>query len=303
MQSQLPKLRTRLVLYTIVFLAFGSDALAWDPVRAATGKNLTNLLKDKARKTSTAAGKILKDPVGSAFNLPKSVLADVCSAPVQYYENTLAGQANGRWRELPPELVRGIQEYYVNDLSRVRYSEGIGTSNGESQTFGNVIYFTRNIDFWNGGDMWLLLHELEHTSQYSGSTQATKLCEYMGKTVGSGFQHDKIDWEQAADRKADYVIDAAMQAMYLTSIGANEVLIQNDTNTDVWFVLEAPNTYRTEIQLQAFTAEIYTFDKSARWVNIHIATGDETIEDSADCGSIVRIYVNKRGVFDFYQEK
>jgi hypothetical protein len=294
----------RKLFLCVAFLLIGNDALAWDPVKQLTGKNLTNLLKDKADKAARATEKFIDDPVGYAFSLPKSVLADICSAPIQYYEGTLAGQASGRWRNLPPLLIQVVQPYYVNDLSGVRYAEGIRTSNGEAQTFGKLLYFPRNLNLMSAQDMYWMLHELEHTSQYAGSNEATKLCEYMAKSIGSGLQHDDIDWERAADRKADHVIDVAMQAVYTAVLAKNEFVIQNDTDRAVWFDVQSAANDWMSFKVQPNTQELFTSNAPTdSWFNIQITSGSGTVGRRIDGGTVQRIVVSSGGTYDFYQPR
>lgn len=298
------KRRTRISLVSILIsisLFEPTFAFAWDPVRDLTGKNLTNLVRDRANNLANQAGKFISDPVGYSLKLPKSIFAELCSAPIQYYGGTLAGQANGRWKALPPQLVKGIQRFYRNDLSAVRYSERIRTSNGSAQTFGNLIYFPTTIDLLNPSDMWWMLHELEHTSQYAGESQALKLCEYMAKSIGSGGQHDNIDWESAADRKANYAHDAAMAAITQIPLSANQIVLQNDTYRPVVFSLESASAARQDFVLQPRTQELFTSPSSSdSWHNLYIVTDGTEITYGVDGGTVWRIYYdNSSGVLDF----
>lgn len=285
---------------TAALLVTSNNAFAWDPVRDLTGRNLTNLLKDKLVKTRQAAGKFVNNPIEYALHLPASVFADVCSAPVQWYGGTLAGQANGKWKELPPELLQAIQSEYSNNLTAVRYAEGIGTVNASGQTFGNLIYLRQTLDLSNPDDMHLLLHELEHTSQYArASGEAIRLCEYMGKSVGSGFRHDNIDWERAADRKADSLLGTAMQAMYRSTIGPNSILVANDTDIAVTFDLQTANVEWTQFTLPPHTQDIFDTDKPESWFNIRVITpGRYEANYGVDAGSSNRIFWTNQRYLD-----
>jgi hypothetical protein len=66
-------------------------------------------------------------------------------------------------------------------------------------TLVKAIYVSHGIDWSNPNHRWLIFHELEHTEHYKGETRAAKLCEYSLKALGTGMEHDRIDWERAAD--------------------------------------------------------------------------------------------------------
>lgn len=171
---------------------------------------------DAVNRGVNSAEKAVRDPVGYILSRPERLFSEVCAAPIRRYERILRVNANGRWKRLPPQLIRVLQPHYSNvNLANVAYAEGMRTSNGQAQAIGRQIYFPRGINLMNRGDLFWMLHELEHTQQYAGARNGTsgKLCEYAAKAVGNGFSHDSIDMERAADRKAHYLINIAMSAM------------------------------------------------------------------------------------------
>jgi hypothetical protein len=258
--------------WLLAFLGFcitGTPASAWDPVRDLTGRTVKQHVERKIDKAEVAAKKLLHNPVDYLIHLPESLIADVCSAPVQYYENSLRGQAGNSWRSLPPVFVQAMQGAYSVDLSSVRYAVGIRTANGAAQTFGRWIYFPRAIDLRNYSDLHWMLHELEHVVQYSGASYgyAGSLCEYMAKSVGSGFQHDNIDWERAADAKADWTVDYAYQVMNQgipqglsrnDSLARNQILIFNDTDYEIVFFMETAFTEEGQERIPAHAWTVFT---------------------------------------------
>ncbi|MBL8268586.1 MAG: DUF4157 domain-containing protein [Steroidobacter sp.] len=155
---------------------------------------------------------VTQDPLDYKRQLPGTVLADACAEPVHRYGDSMEAQV-GRWKRLPARLIREIQRDFGNDLSKVRYAENIDTGGDQAVTMGNHIYFPRRIDLYDADDMWWLMHELEHTVQYRGESRSGKLCEYVAKSIGSGLNHDRIDWERAANRKANWIVDDALWAI------------------------------------------------------------------------------------------
>jgi Domain of unknown function (DUF4157) len=169
----------------------------------------------QADRLNSSAHKFQRDPIGYPLERAGELIMDVCSGPVRAYELELQNQASGRWKALPFPLIEYLQgEYSSVNLASVRYAENIRTVDGSAHTFGNRIYFPSGLDLTNFGDLHWMLHELEHTVQYaSRGGKSTMLCEYQAKFVGSGLDHDQIDMERAADRKADYLVKSAYRVM------------------------------------------------------------------------------------------
>lgn len=295
----------------------GTPAVAWDPVRDLTGRTIKQHVERKIDKAGVAAKKLLHNPVDYLIHLPESLIADVCSAPVQYYENSLRGQARNSWRSLPPIFVESMQGAYSVDLSSVRYAVGIRTADGTAQTFGRWIYFPREIDLRNHSDLHWMLHELEHVVQYSGAKYgyAGSLCEYTAKSVGSGFQHDRIDWERAADAKANWTVDYAYLVMNQgipqglsrhDSLARNQILIFNDTDYEVVFFMETAFTEEGQERIPPRAWTVFTGDRRDTWFNVRIGTetrqGAQWISYGLNGATRQHIEPNQYGVLDFYYE-
>jgi hypothetical protein len=188
--------------------------MAWDPVRQLTGKNMNQLVQGRVNNLGNQITLFLNKPVDYTLKLPLSVLTDVCSLTALRYEGTLAGAADGKWKRLPPELVAALQPYYDVNLGGVQYATVHNLPGNFAMTFGNRIYFPARLDLQAWKDLFWMTHELEHVVQYARSGPvAKKLCEYQLKAIGAFGQHDNIDMERAADRKAGYVVSIAYQAM------------------------------------------------------------------------------------------
>jgi hypothetical protein len=199
------------LLFLSFFLSLGLPAQAWDPIMDLTGKNLTNLVRDRGENLVRATGKFLRNPIKYTLQLPRSVLADICGADAKLYEGTLEGKASGHWKTLPSTLVEVFQPYYSVDLTRVRYAT-VSIPTGNAMTFGDSIYFPKAIDLRTSSDVWWMAHELEHVVQYAGAnSQAEKLCEYQLKYLTSAGHN--TEFEKAADRKANTVADIGYTAM------------------------------------------------------------------------------------------
>lgn len=308
-------IRVRSVLFA-VSACIATSAWAWDPVRDLTGRTAKQHVERKIDKAEVAAKKLFKDPVGYLIRLPQSIVADVCSSPIQYYENTLQGQAQGRWNGLPEALIQRVQPYYSVDLRSVQYAVGIRTANGAAQTFGNRIYFPRSLDLSERGDLHWMLHELEHVVQYSGRFgYAGSLCEYTAKAIGSGFRHDSIDWERAADAKANSIVDFALGVMSAQSqmaprpafgVTRNQIIIVNQTNADVVFFMETAETDEGEERIPARSWTIFTGAPGDTWFNVRIGTrtpqGVRWVKYGLDGGTRQHIDWNREGVLDFFYE-
>jgi len=235
---------------------------------------------------------------------------------VQYYEGHLHGQAAGRWKALPPQLIEAVQAAYSVDLNSVLYAEGMRTSNGDAQTFGRFIYFPTNIDLTDRNSLLWMLHELEHVVQYAGrKDRAAALCEYIAKSVGSGFQHDKIDWERAADAKADALIDRAYQIMNQVATGGlwtpgtlarNQVEIVNDTDRDVVFMMATHFITNAEQRIPARSSSVFTGDPRDSSFNVRIgtdtSTGTKWNAYALEGGMRKVISYDAAGILDFYRE-
>lgn len=283
-------------------------AWAWDPIRDATGRTLKEHVERKIEKGRVAARKFVRDPAGYLTDLPGDLINDICSAPMQQYEGTLRGQARTRWKPLPRHFVAALQSEYSVDLTSIRYAENIRTSNGQAQTFGRYIYFPVRIELRDRDDLFWMLHELEHSVQFAGARggQSGKLCEYAMKSVGAGFEHDRIDMERAADRKADYLVEYAWRVMdrgfsdRQLRLSHNEIAIVNDTDRAVTFYLETRFTEETREVIPGRTRMFFEGSPRDTWFNVTVGKRLETY--FVEGGDSVYIDVKRNGYLDLFNE-
>jgi hypothetical protein len=298
--------RTLITIVATALLPLGNSAVAGNFFKDAE-KVIRKHIKREVTRPIRTIKKVAKDPVRGLLELPINDFLETCGAPIEDYGTTLESQAAGRWKTLPAQLIADIQAGYSNDLTNVRYAEDIDTSNGDAQTFGNSIYFPRSIDLRDADDMYWMLHELQHTDQYRGNTQAAKLCDYVLQAVSVGFDHDDIRWEREADAKADRMLSAAMQAINGGSLGntqqlaAHQIIIQNDTDVSVVFRVESANTEWTAHTAEPHSAGVITGVPGDSWFNVAVMTDDVDISYGVDGGSTHAIRWNQDGLLDFFE--
>jgi len=95
------------------------------------------------------------------------------------------------------------------DLARVRFAHNVRTVHGRAITWHYHMFFPWNVDLTQKGDVFVMLHELEHVVQYEvrGGEEAF-LREYIQKALdlaraaGNWRVHGDIDLERAAQAKA-----------------------------------------------------------------------------------------------------
>ena len=143
------------------------------------------------------------------------------------YIKILEIRARGKWRKLPPHVIAALGEHYTPaDLSKVRYACNVDTVHGMAITFEDDIYFPREIDITSSkADLHLLLHELEHVRQYEVHGGLLPfLIKYVVqgglKILQNGLLniHDEIGLEKEASRKADQIIDEALDKIRFQSV-------------------------------------------------------------------------------------
>lgn len=301
----------------------GQDTIdaAVEPVKKVLPREVTKhtdkaaeFVIEKREKLETAADKFVDDPLLYLAQLPGSVMADVCSAPVQYYGKALQEQASGKWQHLPQKLIDAIQDNYSVDLNSVQFVEGVSTSNGAAQTIGKRIYFPRRIDLTDYDDMHWMLHELEHTVQFSNATYGTagKLCEYVAKAIGTGAQHDRIDMERAAEAKANYLVDEALASITGSGSGASmaqqidshQIVITNTTNIPITFEMATQYIANEPETLGPGEWSVFTGDErdSEFYVRIGTSTwrGPVSREYTIPGGANTIIAANAYGIFELY---
>ena len=126
------------------------------------------------------------------------------------YKRHLYGQGEGRWQALPCALIIAAQPHYPQiDLARVRFAHNVHTVHGRAITWHYHLFFPWHVDLTRKGDVFVMLHELEHVVQYEvrGGEQVF-LREYIRKALdlaratGNWRVHGDIDLERAAQAKA-----------------------------------------------------------------------------------------------------
>lgn len=134
---------------------------------------------------------------------------------IEKYKNGLRQQAAGKWQSFPSPFVATFKDDYPNiDLNQVRYATGINTIHGQAITFGYEIFFPSNVDISTHRDKKLMLHELQHTSQYAAKGgEAAFISEYLLHATGQGISrqsvniHDYIPVENDAIEKSRQVLE------------------------------------------------------------------------------------------------
>jgi hypothetical protein len=103
-------------------------------------------------------------------------------------------EMQGGLRPLPDLVIRALEPYYDSFyLSQVRLATNINTLHGQAVTFGYHIYYPDSIDFFDEMDFLLLIHELEHVSQYKvlGGVQPF-LMKYFPQALIAVFNYGRI---------------------------------------------------------------------------------------------------------------
>lgn len=226
-------------LTLLAHLFCSTQAYAWDPVREATGRTLKQHAKRAIERTGKSIEKFVNNPIEYALERPMRFFQETCAAPANVLRYNHQRQVKN-WERLPRALIQDVQRFYRGvNLDNVRFAENVKTINARAVTMGNLIYFRGRIDFRSDHDLWLVLHELEHTVQYRGETRSAKLCEYTLKAFARGLNHDDIDWERAADRKANYVMDQLYQMWRSEDeLRPNQFYLENNYRHPVVFTVE-----------------------------------------------------------------
>jgi hypothetical protein len=186
----------RVVLPSAVAVGLVAPALA----REAPPTSVSAALLEKA--SNAPDGETEPDISGTAA-LPFAPI-------IARYKRHLFGQGEGRWQALPCTLIAVAQPHYPQiDLTRVRFAHNVRTVHGRAITWHYHMFFPWNVDLTQKGDVFVMLHELEHVVQYEvrGSEEAF-LREYIQKALdlaratGNWRVHGDIDLERAAQAKA-----------------------------------------------------------------------------------------------------
>src|SRR6266511_797682 len=110
--------------------------------------------------------KCISDPQSCPGKILSAAAYQQLRAIMGNYFASLDQQASGHWRSFTDAFVRDVQPFYEVDLRAVRFATGINTGHGAAVTYGNRIYFPRQIDLNYRDDLMWMLHELEHVVQY-----------------------------------------------------------------------------------------------------------------------------------------
>ncbi|HWP91243.1 MAG TPA: hypothetical protein VNN20_03460 [Thermodesulfobacteriota bacterium] len=206
------------------------------------GGCITACEAEKAISRNSGCGGVVLTPSNPDFDKTiSSWLRQGLTPPmVREYFVYLERQGDGTWKRLPQRLHEIlIFEYVKSNLRSVKYAESVNTVHGQHITVGDNIYFIRpiNLNYCNLNevkvdkecDLHLLLHELEHTSQYAvhGGKEAFVVKYLLNGAIeigrnGSFNVHDAINLEQDAENKADRIIQKIWNQWSL-----RPVLIQN----------------------------------------------------------------------------
>lgn len=176
--------------------------------------NVKGFIKDPVKTIKEESQRAL-DNVGDM--VLGAIAAPVLDA-IKLYRAYLRKQ--GGLKPLPDKLISILERsnHYSNvNLRAVRYAENIKTESGCHVTFENEIFFCGEVDFSSAIDLHVMLHELEHVSQYMahGGFNAfiSKYIIQIIAVVGSNPSsinmlaiHDKLGLEKDAENKAQNII-------------------------------------------------------------------------------------------------
>lgn len=160
--------------------------------------------------------KVITAPIAAVTAVVGGAVGIVSIPFIYAYRGMMQAEAMacGKWRTLPPELQQLLQKHYNVDLSSVRYAVSIDTKHGQAITLENEIFFPRDINLKDTGDLKWMLHELEHVRQYKvhGGLEPFIIKYFVNAGLeigrhGSFNIHDNINLEREADDKANSIID------------------------------------------------------------------------------------------------
>lgn len=146
------------------------------------------------------------------------ILSSPLALPLQAYMDDLYKQGAGRVRPLPSQFIAIVQQHYKVNLNGITYADRIDTKHGMTVAYCDRIFFAKAMSWRTREDIHHVLHELEHTVQCQGRGKGPYLAEYILKGAAEVIRrghvniHDMHDYERAADRKADALIDSVYAA-------------------------------------------------------------------------------------------
>jgi len=174
-------------------------------------KKIINPVISEVRKSPDAIAQCL----GDLNNCVVQILAAPLAAPVQMYIDNLYKQSEGRVRAFSPEFIALAQPYFSTDLRGITYADDINTGMGMNVSYCDRIFFIGHGSPWaDENELFLMLHELEHTVQCQRRGKSTYLAEYVLKAgmdvlrSGRFDVHDIHDYEIAANAKASQLTGA-----------------------------------------------------------------------------------------------
>lgn len=177
-------------------------------------KRITNNIISEVSKTPEAINNCLRDTKKCVIEIISAPLA----LPVQAYIDDLYRQSSGRASHFSPEFVALAQPYFSVDISKITYANDINTRMNMSVSYCDRIFFIGHGNLWiDKGELFHVLHELEHTVQCQKRGKSTYLAEYVLKAgtdvlkTGTFNVHDIHDYEVAANNKANYVTEILWQ--------------------------------------------------------------------------------------------
>ena len=162
-------------------------------------------------------------------------------------------------------------KHYKQNMDLVSYYENVNTGHGAAITIGTEIFFPRSLNLNSIGDVWWMLHELEHVDQYkrAGSIE-NFLRGYFGDAVLTMIKnftfnpHDNMQTEKDADKKANDVLGMVMTDLakktefslkVATSLHATDknykFLLDKDNNL---FVVKKNNTGKNKTEVHILSA-------------------------------------------------
>ena len=98
----------------------GNTAFAWDPIKDITGKWLDQHINNHFQNKVDKVQSMIRDPIRGPIKVAVNAFLKACGSSAEHYGDSLATQADGKWKSLPRYLGVAIQRYYSNDLSKVQ---------------------------------------------------------------------------------------------------------------------------------------------------------------------------------------
>jgi hypothetical protein len=205
----------------------------------------------------------------------QSIASAALPGPLKAYIAFLEKQAQGKFKGLPRwmRIVLETQGQYDFDLGLVSYAEGINTVHGMNITFGYNIFCTGAVALEqssaSAADVALILHELEHVSQYrKHGGLAPFLVKYVVnagaetiKLVSRGEYetinlHDSINLERDAENKSQRIKADVMAGLHELSLNratkpgkhVGAVLAAGDDAAEGDFLQSTEKDYRLIVQ-------------------------------------------------------